>query len=123
MPLQHFLHPFKKAFAVYIICLVVIPTNCVTYSLPRFSRGFFEVNNERRTIAGSPNEDETGNGNRTNEAALILQGILARINRLKKLKEEEEFQQYPPIDPTAKPIPTFTSSDIGPKPPLLMMFG
>ena len=78
----------QKAFAVYIICLVVIPTNCVTYSLPRFSRGFFEVNNERRTIAGSPNEDKTGSGNRTNEAALILQGILARINRLKKLKEE-----------------------------------
>ena len=78
----------QKTFAVYIICLVVMPTNCVTYSLPRFSRGFFEVNNERRTIAGSPNEDKTGSGNRTNEAALILQGILARINRLKKLKEE-----------------------------------
>ena len=40
-----------------------------------------------------------------------------------KITFREEFQQYPSIDPTAKPIPTFTSSDIGPKPPLLMMFG
>ena len=58
--------------------------------MPRFSRGIFEVNNERRKLVGpAASENETtGSGNQMNEAALILQGILARIARLKKLKEE-----------------------------------